>query len=392
MNAEDLQSIYDELRGSRSAPLVMDARSLFLDQQYTAALGKMTEAQEKYQESRFRILKQDPVKQVDPKAKDADRQIRRLVRKREKAEEILAMIDEVLPELKKLSDKEKTKKAKEAAQAESAPPTDDASSDVADSESATNDESPSESGLDADTLTADEVSPDFVDQFMQSTTQEQIELIGQRFGFQPIQTDQDVVAGTVCFLKGDDESLLVCLSKVDGREPVEMVNLATGGTFHVPLNVLVEFGQERKVVVLLRSPAEVRQLSDDEGATDEVRDRVLDMGALSQLMDSAQRCGIVPGADQIAYVRDKEFRTGQYDLALQIIESLNGKFVANASARSQRLMREDADIASGRVKMSPKELHAKRLRDRTQDQAIERARSRFNRVLDGLRVLLKQGV
>ncbi len=47
MNAEDLQNVYDELRGSRSAPLVMDARSLFLDQQYTAALAKLTEAQEK---------------------------------------------------------------------------------------------------------------------------------------------------------------------------------------------------------------------------------------------------------------------------------------------------------------------------------------------------------
>ena len=47
------------------------------------------------------------------------------------------------------------------------------------------------------------------------------------------------------------------------------------------------------------------------------------------------------------------------------------------------------DIASGRIKMSPKHLQEKRARDRAQTQAIERARNRFLRVLDGLRILIK---
>ena len=96
----------------------------------------------------------------------------------------------------------------------------------------------------------------------------------------------------------------------------------------------------------------------------------------------------MPGADQIAHVRDREFRKGNYDLALQAIEGIFSKFSAGAAARTQRLKQEDADIAAGRIKISPKDLQAKRQRDRAQDQAVERARSRFNRVLDGLRILM----
>jgi hypothetical protein len=42
--------------------------------------------------------------------------------------------------------------------------------------------------------------------------------------------------------------------------------------------------------------------------------------------------------------------------------------------------------------MSPKELQAKRLRDNQQTQHIERARTRFSRVLEGLRTLVHRGM
>jgi len=51
------------------------------------------------------------------------------------------------------------------------------------------------------------------------------------------------------------------------------------------------------------------------------------------------------------------------------------------------MRREDAAIAAGRIRMSPKDLQAKRVRDQRLTQSIERARSRFSRVLDGLRIL-----
>ena len=49
----------------------------------------------------------------------------------------------------------------------------------------------------------------------------------------------------------------------------------------------------------------------------------------------------------------------------------------------------DADLASGKVRMSPKALMEKRARDIAETQLIERARNRFLRVLDALRVLMR---
>jgi hypothetical protein len=42
--------------------------------------------------------------------------------------------------------------------------------------------------------------------------------------------------------------------------------------------------------------------------------------------------------------------------------------------------------------MSPRELQAKRLRDRQQTQAIERTRTRFMRVVEGLRTIVQRGM
>jgi hypothetical protein len=42
--------------------------------------------------------------------------------------------------------------------------------------------------------------------------------------------------------------------------------------------------------------------------------------------------------------------------------------------------------------MSGRELQIKRQRDRQQTQAVDRARTRFSRVLEGLRMLVKHGL
>jgi hypothetical protein len=118
------------------------------------------------------------------------------------------------------------------------------------------------------------------------------------------------------------------------------------------------------------------------------RDQILDAGAFSQLIDAAQRSGIVPGIALIIQVRDCEFRLGKYHQALQLIESLLSAFVGSATQRTQRLKREEQDIASGRVKMSPKDMQAKRARDNKESELIERTRTRFTRVLEGIRAII----
>lgn len=115
---------------------------------------------------------------------------------------------------------------------------------------------------------------------------------------------------------------------------------------------------------------------------------ILDLGSFSQLLTSAQRSGLVPNADQIGYVRDKEFRQGKYDKAFQSIDMMHNRFLANAGQRLARLSREDVDIAAGRIKISPRELQAKRSRDRVQTQEVDRAKRRFQVVLEGLRILM----
>jgi hypothetical protein len=83
---------------------------------------------------------------------------------------------------------------------------------------------------------------------------------------------------------------------------------------------------------------------------------------------------------------------GRYQQALQLIESQFQAFQGRAAQRTQQLAREDLDIASGRIKMSGRELQIKRQRDRQQTQAVDRARTRFSRVLEGLRMLVKHGL
>ena len=113
------------------------------------------------------------------------------------------------------------------------------------------------------------------------------------------------------------------------------------------------------------------------------------MAAFSQLLDAAQRSGLVPNADLIAHTRDREFRRKQYQKAFQLIEGLFGKFTAASIQRDQRLRKEEMDIASGKLRISPKKLMEKRARDTAESQLVSRAHSKFLRVLEGLRVLMR---
>ena len=116
-------------------------------------------------------------------------------------------------------------------------------------------------------------------------------------------------------------------------------------------------------------------------------DCIIDTGSFTQLLTTAQQSGIVPNADQIAHVRDREFRTGKYQMAFSIIERMSVKFIQTAIQRQQKLKTEEIDYRSGVLKMSAKEWLLKKQRDTQQTHQIERARRNFARVLDGLRIL-----
>ncbi len=392
MNADDLQELYKLLRGSRSAMIVLDARAQFADRQWEKALALLQEARDTYAESRTRLLRQDP-EDVRGKDQDAQRQTRRIKRKQDKVREILDTFDELLPQLEKLAKRQQQRDEKQvtaptlAAEESSAP--------VADA-----DQEPQQPP-DVDDFSVArpaDVTDEFATAFLQSTGDDQLGLISRYFGFREVSSDRDIHADALYFIRSGEKSFLVrTLGNATSDTEVTLAS-AIDETPMKPFQpkAFIKLGKKRKMVLLTtRSPREDQDESpdDDSAAGTESPDQpsdqnVLDMGAFSQLLTSAQRSGIVPGADQIAHVRDREFKKGDYDLAFQTIEALYAKFNASMNQRTQRLTREDAEIASGRIKMSPKDLQAKRSRDRTQTQEIERARRRFQVVLEGLRILM----
>jgi hypothetical protein len=161
----------------------------------------------------------------------------------------------------------------------------------------------------------------------------------------------------------------------------------------IPLDKLLKSIAKERVLsvrpkqVHLLASATIHQEHDAERDAAE-RDRILDMGAFTQLLDAAQRSGILPSSGMIIQVRDCEYRLGRYNKGLQMMETLFTSFVGAEIQRHQRLQREEIEIASGRKKMSLNELQAKRIKDNQDSQSIDRAKVRFQRVLEGMRGLL----
>jgi hypothetical protein len=113
----------------------------------------------------------------------------------------------------------------------------------------------------------------------------------------------------------------------------------------------------------------------------------LDAAAFTLLLTAARQSGLVPRADAIVAVRDRDFRAGHYQRSLDVIEGLYTELTTDSERRSVELRREELQFKSGTLKMSPKEWMARQRRVRDQTQKIDRARRYFARVLDGLRAL-----
>lgn len=408
MNADELQDLYHNLRGSRAAQSVLDARELYLEKRMSKAFDKLSHSRDTYQQSRSRLLRQPPERQVDAKARNADQQIKRIARKQKQALEILETFEKLLSQLERLAQREERRKLEETSLGE-APDWDNVDSDEPSSD-ADPDPKP-------DFATSSDVTPELAEAFQQADGEDQLNVINEAFGFREVTSKEDIHPSALYLIRTDEESYSLAYTRPADEIAHTIYLENAAGNKPIPEYSQADFvslGTEHQMVLLTPKPVasegdkndpladKPNQTTDDSPGTksgdDQAQDskaedagtqNVLDMGAFSQLMDSAQRSGIVPGADKIAHVRDREFRMGNYDLALQLIEGMFAAFTASANQRNQRLTREEADIASGRVKMSPKKLHAKRARDRMQTQAVERARNRFQRVLDGLRIMIR---
>jgi hypothetical protein len=419
MNAEDIQELYKLLRGSRTATTVLDARSLFIERQYGQARALLGDARDAFADSRTRLMRQAPESKSGSDKGQAAAEARRLKRKQQKTRDILERFDELLKQLDRLARRERASTDEAATDEPGTPPA------AVDSPAAVNSAESSQPAANplAEPPAARPASVDraFAEAFRSSHSDRGLELISGRYGFREVSTTGDIQPDALYLIHRGENNFLVGTHDppISGDE-VSIVNVADERPLKAfSVAAFLKLGRARQMVLLTQpessptadNPNEESPLNaaNSEGQNSEGRTggttghglnptesdgseapQILDMGAFSQLMTSAQRSGLVAGADQIGHVRDREFRKGDYDLAFQTIDAMYAKFTAGMTQRNQRLMREDADIASGRIRISPKDVQAKRIRDRAQTQEIERARRRFQVVLEGLRVLMNR--
>jgi len=238
------------------------------------------------------------------------------------------------------------------------------------------------------------------------THDEQLEVVRKYCRLKQVASERDIWPDTFYFLRSGKRTYLIRTTETIPEDMVSMVSALSGK--HVkPLSkdALLELGRRRKLVRLVpkgqaasgagASAAAHGQDAAEGDAPGAARaakifaDSVLDLGTFTFLATAVQQSGLAPGmAERISHVGTREFRRGDYGKAYLLIEGHFQQFVAKTAERKQRLRREDLRIRAGHIKMTPKQLQAKRRRDTEQTQKIERARRRFARVMDGLRILI----
>ncbi|TWU55168.1 hypothetical protein [Rubripirellula reticaptiva] len=415
MITDDLQALYMLLRGSRSATSVLDARALVQENKAVAAHVKLIDAREAYMESRSRLLKQDPEKQFAGKSKEDLHNRKVLLRKQEKTREILKAFDELMPAIERMAKREETaaeiekiKVAEEEAADSNEQPSpiqlDDDSSfdDEVPDDKVPEDKSSDDENDDGSSVTMllkpSDVSEEFSAAFLNSDDDKRLDLVNGSYGFREVEGERDIYPSAVYLIRTGDKSFLVKTAITAATDTtVELSSLADKQSFKpFSRSDFIGLGKRRKMVLLTKTlsidddsfgQSNNSQTGETNSDGEHSQQHVLDMAAFSQLMTAAQRSGLFSGADQIGHVRDREFRLEKYDKAYQSIEAMHSRFSAAAGQRAQQLVRDEADISSGRVKISPKDLQAKRTRDRIQTQEVDRTERRFQIVLEGLRVL-----
>ncbi|QDT12831.1 hypothetical protein [Planctomycetes bacterium K23_9] len=239
MNAEDFQNLYKLLRGSKSAFAVLDARTLFIEKNSIQSLERIEEARESYSQSRSRLMKSSAETQVDAKAPDAAKQIKRIERKQDKVKEILKAFDEMLPKLRKLADRDQAK-AKEK------PDTESTSSDVSESQQEL------QNGVYDRPANRDDVTKLFLGRFKEIDGDEQLAWIAKHFGFRPVESEEDIYPDSIYFIKIEDETFLVQTRSADEiQKGVALISIDS----NVPMKTytreaFVRMGSRRRMVLL----------------------------------------------------------------------------------------------------------------------------------------------
>jgi hypothetical protein len=361
---ESFDELYRQLRGSRCANSMLEARSLYENGQIGESISAIKKIQQSYENSRKATLAAE-LDNIHP----ADRDAHQLKKRQEKTVGAIELMNELLA---LLAIRERRVQAQATI---------------------------SKSERTAIQGTSFPLQPIDVDQALkaklsvpnsESATKAILE---EHYLLTPVPDSHTFAANERFVVLSDGRAHVVVLDDpplVD--DAIRMKNWVEGTRLlPVPMDKFHRSAARGRILRLLDKPAvtvasepETERIVSDTAE----RDRILDMGAFTQLLDAAQRSGIVPGSGVIIQVRDCEYRLGKYNKALQMMESLYTSFIASETQRAQRLQREEADIASGRKKMSPRELQAKRAMDNQNNQAIERAKVRFQRVLEGIRGLL----
>ncbi|TWU54442.1 hypothetical protein Poly51_31610 [Rubripirellula tenax] len=402
MISDDLEELYKLLRGSRSANAVLDARALIQENKAVLAFAKLVDARESYMESRSRLLKQVPEEQFKGTSKEDVRNRKVLLRKQEKTHEILKAFEEVMPLVERVAKREEAAAAAEAVSVtvdeiededdepelvvSPADPSIDDDDAPADDEAVDEPDAPIPSRL----ATSADITQRFVEAFNDHDDDGQLDLVNDEFGFREVNSDDDIYPSAVYLIRLNEKNFLVRTALTAASDRTIELESVTDERVIKPFSRedFFALGKRHRMVLLTKSLiVEDSSSFDDDDDDENGEQHVLDMAAFGQLLTAAQRSGLVSGADQIGHVRDREFRMEKYDLAYQAIDAIFSRFTADASQRAQQLVREDNDISAGRLKISPKDLQAKRIRDRMQTQEVERARRRFQVVLEGLRVL-----
>ena len=455
MKAEDFQSLYKLIRGSKLAMQVIDAQNLTSEGKYAEALSTLQVARDAFANRRSKTLKRATHDKAMPddirsKKENDDKVDRRRQRKEEKSVEAIATFDQLLTSLERLAlrDAEKSR-------SESSTPDDTIKIKSLGEPAITPSHQPTltteksaKSSLARNTASKPvpihEVTPP-----QKEALQRQIKELGRiqiiwlknEFVLEPVLSETQIDTRSLYFVKTAKASLLVSIKnelnpRPKSLDPIKFVDrLHARPIKEMSVEAVMRLGERDCLFRLLLAPDSITPLdcdpqvettnllvksdatrpdpksnhqnpngepqqnsmptqaaSGDTQATDESSNHqnVLDLGAFSQLLTSAQRSGLVPNSDQVGYVRDKEFRQGKYDMAFQSIDIMYNRFIANAGQRLARLSREDVDIAAGRIRISPKDLQAKRSRDRIETQEIDRAKRRFQVVLEGLRILMNR--
>ncbi|HBO46420.1 MAG TPA: hypothetical protein DD670_21325 [Planctomycetaceae bacterium] len=216
------------------------------------------------------------------------------------------------------------------------------------------------------------------------------------FKIEAVRGNRDLLPDTLYLVHAAESHLIRSDAQQPDLSAMEMTAVESGQRMKpIARGMLVKMGQNGQLWRL--SPKEASAAALSSAASEEMDPslrggkarlvRSVDLSAFSNLLAAARQSQLVPGLDQIAHVRDCEFRDGRFDQAFGIIERLFVAFRQSAEQRQQRLADEELQYRSGVVKMSPKEWQLKKQRDTVQTQVVERTRRGFTRVLDGLRGL-----